>query len=94
MCVCVWGGVSASSCNLEILERFQSKVLRIITDAPSCVPNAVIKRDLQCYRFDKKCETAVSPADKSSTITPTAWQNPYFKEQITVVGLSGIIPQI
>jgi hypothetical protein len=23
-----------------------------------------------------------------------AWQNPYFKEKITVIGLSGIIPQI
>jgi len=28
------------------------------------------------------------------TITPTAWQNLYFNEQITIVGLSGIIPQI
>jgi metal-sulfur cluster biosynthetic enzyme len=28
----LWG--SASNCNIEILERFQSKVLRIITDAP------------------------------------------------------------
>ena len=40
----LWG--SASNCNLEILERFQSKVLRIITDAMSYVPNAVIKRNL------------------------------------------------
>jgi len=38
---------SASNSNLEILGRFQSKVLRIITDAPWYVPNAVIKRDLQ-----------------------------------------------
>jgi hypothetical protein len=37
---------SASNSNLEILERFQSKVLRIITDAPRYVPNAEIKRDL------------------------------------------------
>jgi hypothetical protein len=36
----------------------------------------------------------VSPTGKGSTITTTAWQNPYFKEQIAVVGLSGIIPQI
>jgi len=28
----LWG--TASNSNLEILERFQSKVLRIITDAP------------------------------------------------------------
>jgi hypothetical protein len=41
----LWG--SASNRNREILERFQSKVLRIITDAPRCVPNVVIKRDLK-----------------------------------------------
>ena len=41
----LWG--SESNSNLEILERFQSKVSRIITDAPRYVPNAVIKRDLQ-----------------------------------------------
>jgi hypothetical protein len=38
---------SASNSNIEILEIFQSKVLRIITDAPWYVPNAVIKRDLK-----------------------------------------------
>ena len=37
----------ASNSNIEILKRFQSKVLRIITDAPRYVPNAVIKRDLK-----------------------------------------------
>ena len=36
-----------ASVNLEILERFQSKVLRIITDAPGFIPNTVIKHDLQ-----------------------------------------------
>jgi len=41
----LWG--IASNSNLEILERFQSKVLRIITDVPWYVPNAIIKRDLQ-----------------------------------------------
>ena len=41
----LWG--SASNSNIETLERFQSKVLRIITDAPWYVPNAVIKRDLK-----------------------------------------------
>jgi len=41
----MWG--TASNSNLEILERFQSKVLRIITDAPWYVPNSVIQRDLQ-----------------------------------------------
>jgi hypothetical protein len=41
----LWG--TASNSNLEILERFQSKVLRIITDVPWYVPNTIIKRDLQ-----------------------------------------------
>jgi hypothetical protein len=41
----LWG--TASNSNLEILERFQSKVLRIITDAPWYVPNTVTKHDLQ-----------------------------------------------
>jgi hypothetical protein len=41
----LWG--SASNSSIEILERFQSKVLRIITDAPRYVPNALIKRDIK-----------------------------------------------
>jgi hypothetical protein len=38
---------TASNSNIDIFERFQSKVLRKITDAASSVPNAVIKHDLQ-----------------------------------------------
>jgi hypothetical protein len=41
----LWGSTSSST--IDILERFQSEVLRIITDAPWYVPNAVITRDLQ-----------------------------------------------
>jgi carbonic anhydrase len=41
----LWGAASTS--NIEILERFQSKALRMITDAPWYVPNAIIQRDLQ-----------------------------------------------
>jgi hypothetical protein len=37
----------ASTSNIEILERFQSKALRMIVDAPWYVPNMVIRRDLQ-----------------------------------------------
>jgi hypothetical protein len=40
-----WG--TASTSNIEILDRFQSKTLRTITDAPWYVPNTVIQRDLQ-----------------------------------------------
>jgi hypothetical protein len=41
----LWG--TASTANIEILERFQSKALRMIEDAPWYVPNTVIRRDLQ-----------------------------------------------
>jgi hypothetical protein len=37
----------ASTSNIEILERFQSKALRLIVDAPWYVPNMVIRRDFQ-----------------------------------------------
>jgi hypothetical protein len=39
--------VTASTSNIEILERFQSKALRIIVDAPWYVLNNHIRRDLQ-----------------------------------------------
>jgi hypothetical protein len=41
----LWGTASTSS--IEILERFQSKALRMIVDAPWYVPNTVIRRNLQ-----------------------------------------------
>jgi hypothetical protein len=41
----LWGMGSTS--NIEILERFQSKALRMIVDAPWYVPNTLIRRDLQ-----------------------------------------------
>jgi hypothetical protein len=41
----LWGTTSNS--NTKILERFQSKVLRLIVDAPWYVSNFVIRKDLQ-----------------------------------------------
>jgi hypothetical protein len=41
----LWG--TASTSNIDILDRFQSKALRMIVDAPWYVPNTVIRRDLQ-----------------------------------------------
>jgi hypothetical protein len=41
----LWG--SASISNIEILERFQGKVLRMMTEAPWYVPNMVLRHDLQ-----------------------------------------------
>jgi hypothetical protein len=41
----LWG--TASTSNIEILERSQSKTLRMIVGAPWYVPNTVIRWDLQ-----------------------------------------------
>lgn len=41
----LWG--TAANSNIEILQRFQSKVLRMIADVPWFVPNDIIQRDLQ-----------------------------------------------
>jgi hypothetical protein len=40
----IWG--TASTSNIEILEHFQSKALRLLVDAPWYVPNHRIRRDL------------------------------------------------
>jgi hypothetical protein len=41
----LWG--TASNSNIEILQRFQNKVLRIIVNAPWYVPNTLLHTDLQ-----------------------------------------------
>jgi hypothetical protein len=41
------GPNTASTSIIETLERFQSKALSMIVDAPWYVPNTVIRRDLQ-----------------------------------------------
>jgi len=41
----LWG--TASNSNIEILQRFQNKVLRPIVNAPRHVPNTILHTDLQ-----------------------------------------------
>jgi hypothetical protein len=48
----LWGTAFTSS--IEILERFQSKALCIIVNAPWYVPNTVNRRDLQIQQLKKK----------------------------------------
>jgi hypothetical protein len=54
----LWG--TASTSNIEIIERFQSKALRMIVDAPWYVPNTVIRRDLQIPQRLKKKSAATA----------------------------------
>jgi hypothetical protein len=48
----LWGTTSTS--HIEILERFQSKALCMIVDAPRYVPNTLIRRDLQIVSVKKE----------------------------------------
>jgi hypothetical protein len=66
----LWG--TASTSNTEILERFQSKDLRMIVDAPWYVPNTVIRKDLQIptvkeeirsYSFQYSARLSTHPSD-------------------------------
>jgi hypothetical protein len=88
----LWG--SASNSNIEILERFKSKVLRIITDAPRYVLNAVIKRDFKVLSVRHEGRNYSVTYRQRIDDHPNRMANPYFKEQITIIGLSGINLQI
>jgi hypothetical protein len=48
----LWG--TASTSNIEILERFQLKALRMIVDAPWYVPKTLIQQDLQIPSVKEK----------------------------------------
>jgi hypothetical protein len=50
----LWGTTSTS--DIEILERFQSKVLRLIVDASWYVSNSVIRNDLQIPTVKEEIE--------------------------------------
>jgi hypothetical protein len=57
----LWG--TASTSNIEVLERFQSKALSMIVDASWYVLNTVIRRDLQIPTVKKKsAATALNTA--------------------------------
>lgn len=51
----IWG--SASKSNLEIIERFQNKILRIVTNAPWYVPNTIIQNDLKLPTIEEEIKS-------------------------------------
>lgn len=70
----LWG--TACNSNIEILQRFQSKVLRTIVNAPWYVPNAIIQRDLkipsvkdEITNFSKKYEDRLSAHPNELAVT-------------------------
>jgi hypothetical protein len=64
----LWG--TASTSNIEILERFQSKVLRTIVDAPWYVPNVVIRKDLQTLTVKKEIRHSSSQYSSRFSVHP------------------------
>jgi len=86
----IWG--TASNSNLEILERFQSNVLRIITDAPWYVPNTVIKRDLQIPTVKQEAGKFSTKYRKRLDTHPNNLENTLFKEQFGTCRLKRLYP--
>ena len=81
----LWG--TASTSNIEILERFQAKVLRIITDAPWYIPNAMLHRDLRvttvkhtvkAYSIAYRCRIAKHP----NRLAPPLIQAPSYTRRL------------
>ena len=73
---------NSSNSNLEILERFQSKVLSIITDAPWYVPNTIIKSGLQIPTVKQEARKFSAKYRKRLDIHPNNLANTLFKEYI------------
>jgi hypothetical protein len=86
----LWG--TASNSNLEILERFQSKVLRIITDAPWYVPNAVTKRDLQGPTVRQEARQYSANCRRRLDTHPSNLANALFREKLGTRRLKRLYP--
>jgi hypothetical protein len=71
----LWGSASISI--IEILEHFQGKVLRMITDAPWYVPNTVLRQALQItsvkaeiHRFSTQYRDRLHTHPNNLTVPP------------------------
>jgi len=86
----LWG--TASNSNLEILERFQSKVLRIITDAPWFIPNTVIKHDLQVPTVKQEARKYSVNYRKRLDVHPNSLANALFQDHLRNRRLKRLYP--
>jgi hypothetical protein len=62
----LWG--TACQSNIEILHRFQTKVLRTIVNAPWYIPNRLLHTDLQISTFRDEI-TKFSTKDRDTLLT-------------------------
>jgi len=86
----LWGTASIS--NLEILERFQSKVLRIITDVTWYMPNSVIQRDLQVPTVNQAARKYTVNYRKRLDVHPNSLANTSFQEKLADRRLKRLYP--
>jgi hypothetical protein len=86
----LWG--TESNSNLEVLERFQSKVLGIITDAPRYVPNTIIKRDLQIATVKQEARKYSANCRKRLGTHPNNLANTLLKEQFGTRRIKRLYP--
>jgi len=86
----LWG--SASNSHLDILERFKSKALRMLTNAPWFVPNAIIRNDIRVTTIRQEVnKNTASPTGSGSLCIPTTWQPPCPKGYLATEDSNGII---
>jgi hypothetical protein len=64
----LWGTTSNS--NMQILERFQSKVLRLIVNAPWYMPKSVIRKDLRIPTVKEEISRVSSHYDVRIGVLP------------------------
>ena len=83
----LWGTASNSN-----LERFQSKALRITTDAPRYVPNTIIKRDLQIPTVKQEARTPSANYRTRLDNHPNNLGNTLLKEQLGTRRLERLYP--
>jgi hypothetical protein len=81
-----------SNSNLQTLERCQTKVLRITTDALWYMPNTIIKRDLQIPTVKQEARTYSANYRKRLDAHPNNLANTLFKEQLVTRRLKRLYP--
>jgi len=59
--IILWG--TASNSNIEILQRYQNKVLRAIVNAPWYISNKVIHAGLRYQQLEKKLQNSASSTE-------------------------------
>jgi len=89
---CLYILIIASNSNLEILERFQSKVLRTITDAPWYIPNVIIKDNLQIPTVKQEARKYSANYRKRLDAHPNNPANALFQEKLGTRRLKRLYP--